>query len=69
MFITTRNYRKNKKTNKNNYIVFSGDLNAVILNADIQNIVERFGEPVTETNEFKLRYFATYNNMKKMNAF
>jgi hypothetical protein len=33
--------------NKNGYILFSGDLNAGIGNAEIHNIVESFGEPVT----------------------
>jgi len=44
-------------------------VNVRILNADIQNNVGRFGEPVTNNSGFELRGFATYKNMKIMNAF
>jgi hypothetical protein len=57
------------KTNKNVYILLSGDLNARIGNAEVQNIVGNFGEPITNTNGLKLRGFATYNNMEIMNSF
>jgi len=58
------------KTNKNDYILFSRDLNARIGNAEIHNIVGSFGELVTNTNRLKLRDFATYNNnIKTMNSF
>jgi hypothetical protein len=50
------------KTNKNDYILLSRDLNARIGNAEIHNIVRSFGELVTNTNGLKLRDFATYNN-------
>ena len=57
------------KTNKNDYILLSGDLNARIGNAEIYNVVGNFGEPVTNTSGLELRDFATYNNMKIMNSF
>jgi hypothetical protein len=57
------------KTNKNDYILLSGDQNIRTGNAEIRNIAGNFGEPVTNTNGLKLRDFATYNNMKKMNSF
>ena len=56
------------KTNKNDYILFSRDLNARIGNAEIHNTVGSFGELVTNTNGLKLRGFATYNNIKIMNS-
>jgi hypothetical protein len=45
----------------------SGDLNTRIGNAEIHYKIGGFGKPVTNTNGFKLRDFATYNNMKIMN--
>jgi hypothetical protein len=48
------------KTNKNDYILFSGDLNIRIGNSEIHNTVGNFGEPVTNTSGMKLRDFATY---------
>lgn len=51
------------KTNKNDYILLSRDLNARIGNAEIHNIVGSFGELVTNTNGLKQRDFATYNNI------
>jgi exonuclease III len=38
------------KTNKNDYILLSGDLNGRIGSAEIHNIVGNYGEPVTNTN-------------------
>jgi hypothetical protein len=52
------------KTNKNRYILLSGNLGAKIGNAEIHNIVGSFGEQVTNTNGLKLRNFATYNNIE-----
>jgi endonuclease/exonuclease/phosphatase family metal-dependent hydrolase len=57
------------RTNKNDYILLSGDLNSRIGNAEIHNIVGNFGEQVTNTNKLKLRDFATYNYMNIMNSF
>jgi len=45
------------KNNKNDYILFSGDLNGRIKNDEFHNIVGSFGEPVTNTNRLKLRDF------------
>ena len=45
------------KTNKNDYILFSGDLNGRIENAEFHNIIGSFGESVTNTNRLKLRDF------------
>jgi hypothetical protein len=56
------------KTNKNDYILLSRDLNARIGNAEIYNIVRNFGQPVTNTNGLKLRSFSTYN-IKIINSF
>ena len=56
------------KTNKNDYILLSRDLNARIGNAEIHNILGSFGELVTNTNGLKLRDFATYKNIKITNS-
>ena len=45
------------KTNKNDYILFSGDLNRRKGNDAFRNIVGSFREPVTNTNRLKLRAF------------
>jgi hypothetical protein len=57
-----------RKTNKNDYILLSGNLNAEIGNAGIHNIVGSFGEQVTNTSGLKLKDFATYKNMKIVNS-
>jgi len=57
------------KTNKKDYILPSIHLNTRIRNAEILNIVGGFGEPVTNANGLKLRYFAMHDNMKIMNSF
>jgi hypothetical protein len=49
-------------------LFLSGDLNTRIGNAEIQYKIGGFRKPVTNTSGFKLRDFATYNNMKIMNS-
>ena len=60
---------RSNKTNINDNILLSGDLNASRTNAEVYSIVGSFAEPVTNTSGLKLRDFATYNNIKIMNLF
>jgi len=53
------------KTDKNYYILFSGDLNARKGYVEIRIIVGSSGEPITYISGLKIRDFATYNNVKK----
>jgi exonuclease III len=58
-----------EKTNKNDYILMMGDLNARIGNITIMKIVGTDGEPTVNNNGKKLMDFCTFNNMRIMNSF
>jgi hypothetical protein len=53
------------RTDKNDYILICGDLNARQRYVEIRIILGSFGEPVTSKSGLELRDFATYNNTKK----
>jgi exonuclease III len=58
-----------EKTNKNDYILMMGDLNARIGNTKIMKIVGTNDKPTVNNNGKKLRDFCTFNNMRIMNSF
>jgi hypothetical protein len=58
-----------EKTNKQDYLLLMGDLNARIGITKIMKIVGRNGEPTVNNNGKKLRDFCTFNNMRIMNSF
>lgn len=57
------------KTNKNDYIIIAGDLNARIGNIPIGKIIGTNGEPTININGNILRNFALYNTLKITNTF
>lgn len=57
------------KINKNDYYIIAGDLNARIGKIPITNIVGTEGEEVINNNGYKLREFASHNELRVTNSF
>jgi exonuclease III len=57
------------KTNKNDFLIVAGDLNAKIGNTPITGIVGNNGEPIINNNGRSLLNFAATNDLKITNTF
>jgi hypothetical protein len=57
------------KTNKNDFLIVAGDLNARIGNTPITGIVGNNGEPIINNNGQSLTDFAATNDLKITNTF
>jgi len=57
------------KTSKNDYIVVSGDYNARVGNIPIDGILGKNGEITTNSNGYKLKDFASVNELKITTTF